>query len=258
MARTAAALVIGNEVLSGKIQDTNSHDLARFLRRHGVELRRIVTVPDEPEVIIDALRALRASGVDWIFTSGGIGPTHDDVTIESVARALDRSVRSHPALAEALRAHFGERCTEAHLRMANTVEGTALHVGDPPAIWPAMQVDNVFVLPGIPQLFRVHLDLVSHVVRAGEGAFVTAAVLCRCDEPSITARIDQVVAAHPAIAIGSYPRWTDDNDASSAGDERAYSVKITFDGRDPGAVNAAAEQFAALLEPDAIVAIVRA
>lgn len=257
MTRTAAALVIGNEVLSGKIQDTNSHDLARFLRAHGVELRRIVTVPDEPAVIIEALRSLRASGVDWIFTSGGIGPTHDDVTIDSVARALGRAVRSHPTLAEGLRAHFGDRCTEAHLRMANTVEGTALHIGDPPAVWPAMQVENIFVLPGIPQLFRVHLGLIAPVVRALEGAFVTASVLCRCDEPSVTPRIDRIVAAHPSIAVGSYPRWTDAD--GDEGDETAsYAVKITFDGRDPRAVNAAAEQFAATLEPGALVAIVRA
>jgi molybdenum cofactor synthesis domain-containing protein len=241
MARTAAALVIGNEVLSGKIQDTNSHDLARLLRSVGVELRRIVTVPDEPAVIVAALDSLRTS-VDLVFTSGGIGPTHDDVTIDAIARAFERRTVQHPTLEAALRAHYAERCSADHLRMANVVEGTVLHHGeDGAAPWPVMQVENVFVLPGIPQLFRAQLDLIRHVVRDPDRSFVLACVLCRGDEPSLKAPLDDAVRAFADVSIGSYPRWFDR-------DEDGYSVKITFDGADRARVNAAAEAFARAVE----------
>lgn len=252
MARTAAALVIGNEVLSGKIQDTNSHDLARMLRAAGVELRRIVTVPDERAVIARALNELR-SAVDVVVTSGGIGPTHDDVTIESVALAFGRQTVRDPALESALRAHYQERCTDEHLRMASVVEGTTLLRGeDGRAPWPAMQVDNVFVLPGIPQLFRAQLDLIRPAVANAERSFAYACVLCRGDEPSLKLDIDAVVSAFEDVSVGSYPRWYAE-DASDGLD--GFSVKVTFDGEQRERVDAAAHAFAARVEPARLVRI---
>jgi len=252
MARTAAALVIGNEVLSGKIQDTNSHDLARMLRSAGVELRRIVTVPDEREVIAHSLNELR-SIVDVVVTSGGIGPTHDDVTIDSIAFAFDRRTVRDPELEAALRAHYQERCTEEHLRMALVVEGTALLRGeDGRAPWPAMRVDNVFVLPGIPQLFRAQLDLIRPAVANADRRFAYACVLCRGDEPSLKLDIDAVVIAFEDVSIGSYPRWYGE-DASDG--LQGLSVKVTFDGEQRERVDAAARAFAARIDPARLVRV---
>jgi molybdenum cofactor synthesis domain-containing protein len=252
MARTAAALVIGNEVLSGKIQDTNSHDLARMLRSVGVELRRIVTVPDERAVIAQALNELRAV-VDVVITSGGIGPTHDDVTIESVAQALGRRTVRDPTLEAALRAYYQDRCTEAHLRMASIVEGTTLLRGeDGRAPWPAMQVDNVFLLPGIPQLFRAQLALIRPAVANSERVFAYACVICRGDEPSLKRDIDAVVSAFDDVSVGSYPRWH--AEGTSEGLDR-FSVKVTFDGEQRERVEAAARAFAARLDPARLVRI---
>lgn len=249
MARTAAALVIGNEVLSGKIQDTNSHDLAKFLRSVGVELRRIVTVPDEREVIARALDELRATN-DIVVTSGGIGPTHDDVTIESIAYAFGRSTIRDATLEAALRAHYGDRCTNEHLRMASVVDGTRLLRGeDERAPWPAMQIENVFILPGIPQLFRAQLDLLRPVVRNADRSFVLAFVLCHGDEPSLKLHIDAVVRAFDDVSIGSYPRWFDEDGVEG------FSVKVTFDGDDLARVNAAADAFAARVDPSRIVRV---
>ena len=252
MARTAAALVIGNEVLSGKIQDTNSHDLARMLRSAGVELRRIVTVPDEREVIAHSLNELR-SIVDVVVTSGGIGPTHDDVTIDSIAFAFDRRTVRDPELEAALRAHYQERCTEEHLRMALVVEGTALLRGeDGRAPWPAMRVDNVFVLPGIPQLFRAQLDLIRPAVANADRCFAYACVLCRGDEPSLKLDIDAVVTAFEDVSIGSYPRWYGE-DASDG--LEGLSVKVTFDGERRERVDAAARAFAERIDPARLVRV---
>lgn len=242
MSRTAAALVVGDEVLSGKIHDSNSHDLAKFLRSLGVELRRIVTVPDVVESIAEALNAL-STRFDLVFTSGGVGPTHDDVTIDAIAFALGRTTLRHPALERALREHFAERCTDDHLRMATVVEGTELCYGEgDPAPWPALKLGSIFILPGVPQLFRAHLELLRPVLSGAERAFVVESVLCSADEARLKPLIDRVVVGYPNVAIGSYPRFRDGNEG--------YTVRITFDARDPAQVRAARDTFASSLPPE--------
>ena len=125
MPRTAAALVIGNEILSGKIADTNTTFLARGLFELGIELRRVVICPDEIATIGKELTALRAA-YDLVFTSGGVGPTHDDVTIEGVAESFDRPVVQSEAVAKMIRHYYGDRTTDAHLRMPNMPEGAEM------------------------------------------------------------------------------------------------------------------------------------
>src|SRR5215467_4093795 len=112
--RTAAALVIGNEILSGKVEETNLAALARTLRGLGVLLRRAVVVLDDVDTIAREVEEL-AKTHDWVFTSGGVGPTHDDVTIEAVAKAFRVPVVTNPVMASMIRGHYGERCTEGHL-----------------------------------------------------------------------------------------------------------------------------------------------
>ena len=149
---TAAALIIGNEILSGKTEDTNTPFLARELRALGVTLSRVVVVPDEEAVIRDEVRAL-SGGYDCVFTSGGVGPTHDDVTLRAVAAAFERELVTNPDLERAIREHFDVVRTPAAMRMAEVPAGAEMVYGD--GLWiPVVLVDNVYVLPGLPPIFR--------------------------------------------------------------------------------------------------------
>lgn len=244
--RTAAALVIGNEILRGKVQDTNTHDLAQMLRTAGIELRRVVVVPDEIALIAEAVNSLRAS-YDFLFTSGGVGPTHDDVTIEAIAVALGRKVVSSATLEHTLRTHYGERCTPDHLRMALIVEGTELYRGpDGKAEWPVQLIGNIAILPGVPQIFRMKLELLLDRLRSKNPVFFLRSVYCKGDEPSLKPQIDAVVRDFSDVDVGSYPRWFDED----------HTVRVTFDGRDEARVVLAAQAFAQSIRPDWLVRVV--
>jgi molybdenum cofactor synthesis domain-containing protein len=234
---TAAALVIGNEILSGKIEEANVALLARALRRLGVALRRVVVVMDDVDTIASEVRALSGEH-DWLFTSGGVGPTHDDVTVEAVAKAFGVRVVSAPEMEAMLRAHYGERCTEGHLRMALVPEGASLEV-TPEITWPTIRMRNTWLLPGIPEVFRMKLDVVtSHLARTVSArAFVTHAVYVKLDEGVLKPMLDRVVEGYPDVSVGSYPKWLDPE----------YKTKLTFDGRDEARVRAARDAFVALL-----------
>ncbi len=235
MSRTAAALVIGNEILSGKVQDGNTVILATALRGIGVELRRVVVIPDEVEVIAAEVNSLRGA-YSFVFTSGGVGPTHDDVTVEGIARALGRRVVRSAEVELLLRAHYGGRITEGHLRMADIVEGTELWPGGTPQ-WPTMVLGNVYVLPGVPEIFRWKLDGLLDRLRGEDPPFHLRNVYVSGDEGEIKPHLDAVVARFPAVSVGSYPRMNDPD----------HSVRVTFDGRDEAGVVEAAGAFVALL-----------
>ena len=161
--KTAAIVVIGNEILTGKSDDKNASYLIGELYKLGVALRRIVVIADDVAEIAQAVREC-AAGFDFVFTSGGVGPTHDDVTIEGVARAFDRAVVRLPELEAMLRSYFGDGVNEARLRMADAPEGSVL-IRAEGLRWPVLATDNVFVLPGVPELFRSKFE-VSVSVRA--------------------------------------------------------------------------------------------
>ena len=235
-ARTAAALIIGNELLSGKVAEANLHVLAKTLRELGVFLRRVVMVLDDADEIAREVRQLSASH-DWLFTSGGVGPTHDDVTIGAVARAFAVPVVSSPRMEAMLRAHYKERCTEGHLRMALVPEGAELET-TAEITWPTVRLRNVWVMPGVPEVFRMKIPVV--VARLGPGsAFVSRAVYTKMDEGDLKPLLDRVVADHPSVDVGSYPKWLDPS----------YKTKLTFDGRDEQRVLAARDAFVAMLPP---------
>jgi molybdenum cofactor synthesis domain-containing protein len=233
----AAALVIGNEILSGKVQEANVPVLARTLRGLGIELRRVVVVMDDVETIAREVRELAATH-DWLFTSGGVGPTHDDVTIEAVARAFGVRVVRSPEMEAMLRAHYEERCTEGHLRMALMPEGASLEVTRE-ITWPTILLRNTWLLPGIPEVFRMKLPVVAARIGGERRAFVTHAVYTRMDEGNLKPLLDRVVGAFPDVEVGSYPKWMDP----------AYKTKLTFDGRDEARVLAARDTLVALLPP---------
>jgi molybdenum cofactor synthesis domain-containing protein len=230
--RTAAALVIGNELLSGKIADANVLALARELRRLGVQLRRVVMVLDDLDTIAAEVRALSATH-DWLFTSGGVGPTHDDVTIEAVARAFDSGLEVSAPVERMLRAHYGQRLSAGHLLMARVPAGARL-VATPAMPWPTVVMRNVWVLPGVPEIFRLKLALLREEI-GGDRPFVSLAVLASFDEADLKPMLDAVVAEHPDVDVGSYPRWGD----------ATWRTKLTFDGVAPERVHAARDAFVA-------------
>jgi len=239
---TAIAVLIGNELLSGKVHEANLVELARTLRSLGISLRRVVVIPDELDLIAEEVGAASRSH-DVVFTSGGVGPTHDDVTIEAVARAFGVGARVDASMAEMLRAAYGERCTEHHLRMALVPEGAAL-ASTADERWPTVVMNNVWVLPGVPQIFRSKLSVLRAFLR-GPQAFCSRAVLTRLDEGKLKPLLDRVVAEHPGVDVGSYPKWFD----------ASYKTKITFDSRDAAAVDAALEAFVATLAATDIAGI---
>lgn len=236
MVRTAAALIIGNELLTGKIQEANLRVLALELRSLGIELRRVSMVLDDIETIAAEARLL-ASTHDVVFTSGGVGPTHDDVTIEAIARAFDVPVVMNEPIAAMLRAHYRERCTEGHLRMALVPEGAEL-VNNSAIVWPAVVMRNVWLLPGIPEVFRMKMPLLRDRLNGGK-PFVSRAVYTQMDEGDLKPLLDRIVLEHPTVEVGSYPKWRDPS----------YKTKLTFDGQDREAVIAATDAFVELL-PD--------
>jgi molybdenum cofactor synthesis domain-containing protein len=236
MPRTAAAVVIGNEILSGKVQEANIVVLAKLLRELGVSLRRVVTVLDDVEVIAREVAELAAAH-DWLFTSGGVGPTHDDVTIEAVAKAFGVPVVMHATMDRMIRDHYGANVTEGHLRMGLVPEGAELETTTE-VRWPAIRFRNVWLLPGIPEVFRMKMPVVA--ARVGvQDAFVSLAVYTRMDEGDLKPLLDRVVAEYADVEVGSYPKWMDP----------AYKTKLTFDGQDGARVRAARDAFLALLPP---------
>lgn len=233
---TAAALVIGNEILSGKIRETNTYELATTLREIGVVLARIVVAPDELDRIAEEIRDL-SSRYDHVFTSGGIGPTHDDVTIAGIARAFGVGTTRDPSLESLLRSHYGDALTDNHLLLARVPEGSrSLVIASSP--WPLTVCRNVWILPGVPEIFKMKLAIVREHLDGGR-AFHTRAAYSRLDEAALKDILDAVVARHPDVEVGSYPRFQDPR----------YETKVTFDARDELAAERALEDFTARL-PD--------
>ena len=240
--RTAAALVIGNELLTGKVQDLNVVALAKELFGLGVALRRVIFCSDEIDVIVSDLDELRRQH-DVVFTSGGVGPTHDDVTVEAVAKAFGQRLRRSPAIEKLLEETFGDLLTPHHLRMAEMPEGADL-VAAGTTRWPVMRVGNVYVLPGLPEVFRRKLAVVREVF-AGGTPFISRNVAISSDEGTIAPLLARLSEQHPDISIGSYPRWGDG----------PVSVVVTFDGRDARQVDQVVAALMNALQADQIVGV---
>jgi molybdopterin-biosynthesis enzyme MoeA-like protein len=224
--RTAAALIIGSEILSGKVREANLFALGTTLRSLGILLNRAVVCPDDRDIISSEVRAL-ANEHDVVFTSGGVGPTHDDVTVEGVAAALGLAVSVSPELAALLARVYGESLTETHLLMARIPTGALLMEGAQ-VRWPTVVAKNVWIMPGIPELFRMKLAVIREHL-TGPEPFFSSELYLNAEEAEIKTLLDEVVMGHPRVEIGSYPKWAD----------RRYKTLITFDGRDPACVELA-------------------
>ena len=241
MAKTAGILLIGNEILSGKITDSNAAYLCRELRALGVEVRRITVIPDEVDLIATEVRAF-SSAYDVVFTSGGVGPTHDDVTIEGVARALDVPVIREPRLVSLLEGYFKGRLNEARLKMAEVPQGAEL-TADGELVFPAVVVRNIYILPGVPEIFRQKFDAIRERFR--DDPIHLRNVFVRIGEGTLAAHLNELLRHYPALLLGSYPEFSNPE----------YRVKVTLESRDPTYLEAALAVFVKGLPGDAVVKI---
>lgn len=232
---TAAVLIIGDEILSGRTQDTNLRDIARYLGAHGVDLAEARTVADVQEEIVAALNALR-SRYDYVITTGGIGPTHDDITADAVAAAFGVALYEHPDIIAMMEARWGNELNAARRRMARVPEGGAL-VNNPVQGPPGFTIGNVFVLAGVPQIMRGMLQDVGPRLKGGAVVISRTLRVEGSGEGAVAAPLEAVAKAHPSLSLGSYPFYGQDG----------FGTNLVVRGRDPAEVETTVTELIAVL-----------
>ena len=202
---TAALVVIGDEILSGRTQDRNVAQVATWLNDQGIRLAEVRVVPDVAERIVETVNALRVAH-DYLFTTGGIGPTHDDITVDAIAEAFGVPVVVHPKARVILEDYYRDRpggLTDARLRMARVPEGAEL-IENPTSGAPGVRIGNVFILAGVPNIAASMLDGLTGKLEGGRPV-VSVTVGARAPESDVADLLRETEAAHPGVAIGSYP-----------------------------------------------------
>jgi molybdenum cofactor synthesis domain-containing protein len=235
---TAAMLAIGDELLSGRTKDKNIGHLADMLTLAGIDLREVRIVGDETGDIVAALNALR-SRYDYVFTSGGIGPTHDDITADAIGAAFDVPVIHDDkamAILGAMYARRGIEFNEARKRMARMPEGS-VHIDNPVSTAPGFNIGNVYVMAGVPNIFQAMLDNVLPTLRTGT-KLQSRSVPCPFGEGDIGSALRDVQKAHPLTVIGSYPKF----------DGTTFSTDIVVRGRDSAVLDAAEAAVRSMLQ----------
>ena len=241
MPKTAGIILVGNEILSCKTVDANAAYLCRELRVLGVDVRRITVIPDEIELIAREV-ATFSRDHDVVFTSGGVGPTHDDVTIEGVARGMGVKLVRHPMLVAILERHFRDRLTEAHLRMAEMPEGADL-VGGEMVRFPTILMRNVYILPGVPEIFRQKFEAIRERFR--DEPIHLSNVFVAIGEGVLADYLNGLLADYPNLLLGSYPELSNPE----------YKVKVTLESRDRGYLEGALAEFLRRLPAGALVRV---
>ena len=205
---TAALIVIGDEILSGRTHDKNIAQIASFLGIQGIRLKEVRVVADDTPAIIEAVNTLRARN-DYLFTTGGIGPTHDDITVDAIAEALGVAVVIHPDARAILDAYYETRggVTEARLRMARVPEGAEL-IPNRYTGAPGIRYGNLFIMAGVPQITAGMLDALSGTLEGG-AVLQSETVGCWVQESEVAELLGTTERAHPGCQIGSYPFWND-------------------------------------------------
>ena len=205
---TAALLVIGDEILSGRTQDKNIAQVATWLNRQGIRLEEVRVVPDVGARIAGAVNELRRT-YDYVLTTGGIGPTHDDITVDSIAAAFDVPVIVHPEARRILEDYYATRggVTDARLRMARVPEGAEL-LPNPTSGAPGVRMDNVFILAGVPSIAAAMMEALDGKLEGGR-PMVSATVGAYAAESEVADLLREAEAANDGVAIGSYPFFKD-------------------------------------------------
>ena len=240
---TAALLVIGDEILSGRTQDRNVSPIAAWLNLQGIRLAEVRIVPDEIARIAEAVNALR-DGHDYLFTTGGIGPTHDDITVDAIAEALGVPVVVHPRAKAALESYYANRggATEARLRMARVPEGAEL-IENKASGAPGIRIGNVFILAGIPHVAAMMIEALTGRLEGGR-PLLSRTIGCWVPESEVAETLQSTERAHPGCQIGSYPLFKEGNaganfvirstDAEALAACREQLVeRLACDGREP-------------------------
>ncbi len=227
---TAAMLAIGDELLSGRTRDKNIGHLASALTLQGIDLKEVRIVSDEQEDIVAAINALRQR-YDYVFTSGGIGPTHDDITADAIAVAFGVSIGHDPRAMKLLGDHYASRemeFTTARKRMARIPEGAEL-IPNSVSVAPGFILDNVHVMAGVPSVFQAMLEAILPRLSGGSQMLSTA-IECSHGEGTIGDGLGEIQKQHPNTSIGSYPKF----------DGKSYSTQIVVRGRDQTDIDHAA------------------
>jgi len=235
---TAAVMVVGDEILSGRTQDTNTSFIAKWLNERGVRLCEVRVVPDIQTEIVAALNALRGR-YDYVFTTGGIGPTHDDITADAVAAAFGVPIDYHPQALEILNAHYAPgEFTEARKRMARIPQGAEL-IENPVSKAPGFHIGNVFVLAGVPMIMQAMLESLSHHIAGGQ-KMLSACIGGAVAEGHVAEALGILQGQYPDVSMGSYPYFR----PPPRGEEGVlpvYGVNFVLRSIDPERLSAAAE-----------------
>ena len=229
---TAAFLVIGDEILSGRTKDKNIGFLADYLTALGIDLSEVRIVPDVQAEIVGAVNALRAK-YTYVFTSGGIGPTHDDITAEAVAAAFDVPLNLDPRAVAIMEKHYPQgQFTPARQRMARIPEGADL-IENKVSKAPGFRIGNVHVMAGVPAIMQAMMDAVAPTLQTGK-KMLSETVAANMPESRIAERLAAIQDAHPETLIGSYPKATDGK----------FTTQIVIRSRDETILAAAAQDVA--------------
>ncbi|MDF1726522.1 MAG: molybdopterin-binding protein [Sulfitobacter sp.] len=232
---TAAMIVIGDEILSGRTRDSNMHHLAGQLSEVGIDLKEVRVVCDERGMIIAAVQAL-SGAYDHVFTSGGIGPTHDDITADCIAAAFDRSIDVREDARAVLAEHYeksGTDLNQARLRMARIPDGADL-IDNPVSAAPGFRLENVHVMAGVPAVFQAMVATVLPKLTGG-APLISRTLRIERGEGDIAGPLGEVAEAHPALSIGSYPFQRDG----------IYGAHIVLRGNDEEDIDRALNKIAA-------------
>ena len=238
MSKTAGIVIIGNEVLSGKTRDTNSHFFCTELRQLGVEVQKISTIQDDVQIIGKEVASFSAR-FDYVFTSGGVGPTHDDVTIEGVAHGLGVKVVRHPDIEGRMRQRLGDQVNEARLRMANVPEGATLLATEAPFA-AIVKIRNIYIFPGIPRILEERFHAIKERFR--DTPYYLKSVYVRYGEGVIASILNELLVNFPNLMLGSYPVL----------ELPDYKVKVTLESKDANYLEQALRAFIASLPADAV------
>jgi len=236
---SARIVVIGNELLSGKVTDSNSPWLMRRLRSLGVRCAGVVVVPDTVDEIGAAVHSA-SQRADFVFTSGGVGPTHDDVTMAGVAQGFRVPLEEDPIIRTFLDEKWRGPKTEARLRMAQVPRGT--EVLDTRS-FPVVRFRNVYIFPGVPRLFRGRFETIAHLF-VGTPLFCSA-LLTHQGESELAPLLEEVLALFPEVELGSYPRWQGPG----------WEVLITLEGSSAEQVSTALAALTSRLDPERLQAV---
>ncbi len=237
--KTSGIIIIGNEILSGKVQDSNSFFLACELRALGVSLMRISVIPDDLDLIGNEA-VLFSRSFDYVFTSGGVGPTHDDITMAGIARGFGVRLITHPDLEKRFNNRYGESPNASVMKMAEVPEGTeVIDLGN--SKFPLVSFRNIFIFPGIPKYLREKFSLVRERFRCP--CFYMKRFFLKAEETEIAAILNSVVASNLEVAFGSYPVL----------DNPEYKIVVTAESKSEAAMIKAVGEFSSRIPKNIVV-----